>query len=139
MVRRVPPPQPEYLKFLSPYGERITELALATRKLVLEEAPDAHELVYNVRYAVASWYSFTGRASDSFVHIVIYKNHVNLGFNHGVALEDPHRLLNGTGKWIRHVRVAEARDLKLRGVRELVQAAVAGADRPTEKPAGKKS
>jgi len=47
MKRRVLPPRPEYIKFLSPFGERITELTLATRRLVLEEAPDATELIYD--------------------------------------------------------------------------------------------
>ena len=35
----VPPPLPEYLGFLTPYGQAITDLALATRAFVLERAP----------------------------------------------------------------------------------------------------
>jgi hypothetical protein len=47
MPPRVPPPNPEYLKFLLPFDLRIKELALATRALVLAEAPDATELIYD--------------------------------------------------------------------------------------------
>jgi hypothetical protein len=36
MKQRVPPPLPEYLGFLTPFESRIAELALTTRKLVLE-------------------------------------------------------------------------------------------------------
>ena len=49
----VPPPSPEYLKFLTPYGPAITDLALAVRQLVLEEAPETAELIYDAYNAVA--------------------------------------------------------------------------------------
>ena len=63
----VPPPLAEYLKFLAPYSAEIRDLALATRALVFEEAPDASELIYDAYNAVASGYTFTGRPSDAFV------------------------------------------------------------------------
>jgi hypothetical protein len=44
----------EYLRFLAPFESHITELALATRKLVLEEAPDSTELIYDAYNAVAT-------------------------------------------------------------------------------------
>ncbi len=61
---------------------------------------------------------------------------VNLGFNFGALLPDPDGLLRGEGKWIRHVRIAQAADLDAPGVRELVRAAIAQAERPEGK-AGK--
>lgn len=33
------------------------------------------------------------------------KDTVNLGFFHGAVLPDPHRLLQGTGKMLRHVKI----------------------------------
>ena len=59
-------PDPEYLKLLAPYGEAIQGLALATRKLILEEAPEASEFVYKV-YTIADHFTFTERPSDAFV------------------------------------------------------------------------
>jgi hypothetical protein len=133
MKRRVLPPRPEYIKFLSPFGERITELALATRRLVLEEAPEATELIYDAYSAVSAGYSFTGRPSDAFIHIAAYSKRVNLGFNFGVLLEDPDGLLEGAGRWIRHIPIAELPALKKPGVRTLVRSAIAAAERPKEK------
>jgi hypothetical protein len=129
------PPDPEYLKLLLPYGEGIQKLALAVRKLVLEEAPDAGEFVYEV-YTIADHFSFTARPSDAFVFTTTHANWVNLGFNFGAALPDPDGLLLGEGKLIRHVRIAQAVDLEAPGVRSLVRAAVAEAERPEGK-AGK--
>ena len=128
-------PDPEHLKLIEPYAEAIRELALAARKMILEEAPEANEFVYEV-YTIANHFAFTERPSDAFVYTTTHANWVNLGFNFGAALPDPQGLLRGEGKWIRHVRIAKAGDLNAAGVRELVRAAIAEAERPEGK-AGK--
>jgi hypothetical protein len=127
---RVPPPNPEYLKFLSPYDDRVRELALATRALVLAEAPDSTELIYDAYNAVATGYSFTGRPSDAFIHIAVYARWVNLGFNRGSELDDPQGMLQGSGRWIRHIRIADPLDLEKPMVRGFVRAAAGRAERP---------
>ena len=130
MEARVPPPTPEYLEFLSPYAPAVVELALSTRRLVLEEAPGAVELLYDAYNAVSAGYSFTGRPGEAFAHIAVYAGWVNLGFNRGSELDNPRRLLQGSGRWIRHIRIAEPRSLEQPYVRAFVQAAVARAKRP---------
>jgi hypothetical protein len=129
------PPDPEYLRLVKPYGELIQKLALAARKLILQEAPEANEFVYEV-YTIADHFSFTERPSDAFVFTTTHAKWVNLGFNFGSLLPDPDGLLCGEGKWIRHVRIAQAADLEAPGVRELIKAAIAQAERPKGK-AGK--
>jgi hypothetical protein len=126
---RVRLPDLKYLKLLLPYGEVIQELALAARKLILEEAPEANEFVYEV-YTIADHFTFTERPSDAFVFTTTHANWVNLGFNFGSLLPDPDGLLRGEGKWIRHVRIVQATDLDATGVRKLVRAAIAQAERP---------
>jgi len=132
---RLRPPDPEYLKLLRRYREVVQRLALAARKLILEEAPEASEFVYEV-YTIADHFAFTERPSDAFVFTTTHANWVNLGFNFGSLLPDPYGLLRGEGKLIRHVRMARAADLNGPGVRELVRAAIAQAERPEGK-AGK--
>ena len=132
---RLRPPDPEYLRLLQPYGGAIQKLALAARKLILEEAPEANEFVYEV-YTIADHFTFTERPSDAFVFTTTHANWVNLGFNFGALLPDPAGLLRGEGKIMRHVRIAQATDLDTPGVRELVRAAIAQAERPEGK-AGK--
>ena len=126
------PPDPDYLELLLPYGKVIIKLALAARKLILEEAPEASEFVYEV-YTIADHFTFTERPSDAFVFTTTHANWVNLGFNFGSLLPDPDGLLRGEGKWIRHVRIAQAADLDATGVRELVRAVIAQAERPKGK------
>ena len=129
---RVRRPDPAYLQLLGRYSEAVQKLALAARQLILEEAPEAGEFVYEV-YTIADHFGFTERPSDAFVFTTTHAKWVNLGFNFGAALPDPHELLRGDGKLIRHVRIAEAGDLDQPGVRELVRAAIAEAERPEGK------
>ena len=123
-------PRAEYLEFLKPFGAEITALAVATRQLVLRAAPGCSELIYDAYNAVATGYSFTGRPSDAFVHIAVYARWVNLGFNRGSLLKDPEKRLVGAGRWIRHVRISQLRDLKSPALKALVKAAVEDAMMP---------
>ena len=40
-----------------------------------------------------------------FGYVNVFTSHVNVGFFHGNALPDPARLLQGTGKFMRHVKL----------------------------------
>src|SRR6201994_1470924 len=40
-----------------------------------------------------------------FGYVNVFTSHVNVGFFHGAALPDPSRLLQGTGKSMRHVKL----------------------------------
>ena len=40
-----------------------------------------------------------------FGYVNIFNSHVNVGFFQGAALRDPARLLQGTGKFMRHVKL----------------------------------
>jgi hypothetical protein len=61
------PPDPQLLGFLEAYDRHIAELALALREIILEEAPDASESVYQV-YTVAIWFGFSGKMKDMFCY-----------------------------------------------------------------------
>jgi hypothetical protein len=121
------PPLPELLGFLAAYDPSIADLALALRQIVLEEAPDATESVYQV-YTVAIWFGFSEKMKDMFCYIATNARHVNLGFPRGAALPDPNRVLQGDGKTMRHIKFAGVRDLERPFVRRYIQAAMEQAD-----------
>jgi hypothetical protein len=118
---------PELVEFLSAYDDTIAEIALAVRRFVLTEVPEATESIYDAYNAVAMGYSFTGRLKESFCHIAVYSKHVNLGFNRGAELPDPRQILQGTGKQVRHLTIREARDLADPYLRRLLRVAVQNA------------
>lgn len=127
-------PDPRLLKFLEAYDPAIGSIALALRQMVLEEAPDAPEMIYDAYNAVAFGFSFTGRLKEGFIHIAAYSKHVNLGFNYGATLADPHGVLVGSGKQVRHIKIARAADLERPYLKEYICAAIAQAGGP-QKPA----
>lgn len=104
--------------------DEVTEIALAARNAVLKSSGPCSELIYET-YAVSIAFTFTGKLGQAFIHIATYANHVNLGFNRGVDLDDPDGLLKGTGKKIRHLRLESSSDLKRKPVKNLISAAIA--------------
>ena len=129
-------PDPRLLGFLAVFDRHISDLALALREVVLEEAPEAIESIYDAYSAVAIGFSFTGRLKDGFCHIATYANYVNLGFNRGVLIPDPHKVLVGTGKWTRHIRIANESDLRRPFLRRYIQAAIEMVEGPRKTAAG---
>ena len=55
-----------------------------------------------------------------FGYVNAFKAHVNVGFFHGAQLKDPARLLEGTGKRMRHVKLWPENEVN----REALQRAV---------------
>ena len=40
----------------------------------------------------------------AFGYVNVFTSHVNIGFFHGASLDDPARILQGTGRFMRHVK-----------------------------------
>src|SRR5258708_7741885 len=117
------PPDPQLLGFLRAYDPHISDLALALREVVLEEAPNASESIYQV-YTVAIWFGFSGKMKDMFCYIATNAGHVNLGFPCGASLPDPNRVLEGEGKTMRHIKFRNQRDVERPFVRRYIQTAM---------------
>ena len=58
-----------------------------------------------------------------FGYVAAFKAHVNVGFFHGAALDDPHRLLEGSGKRMRHVKLRWGAPVDDAALRALIAAA----------------
>ena len=59
----------------------------------------------------------------AFGYVNAYKDHVNVGFFFGALLKDPARILEGTGKRGRHVKLRPDRAVDLEALARLVRAA----------------
>jgi hypothetical protein len=55
--------------------------------------------------------------------IKAHSKHVNLGFWRGVELPDPRKLLSGTGKKMRHIKLSDLKDLGKKELQELIRVA----------------
>jgi hypothetical protein len=79
----------------------LKEVVSAVRRLVKKAVPAAVE-------AINAWGVPVLELNGTLCFLMVGKHHVTLGFAQGASLSDPARLLEGTGKNIRHVKLAAA-------------------------------
>jgi hypothetical protein len=60
-----------------------------------------------------------------FGYVNVFTSHVNVGFFHGAELPDPARLLQGAGKYMRHVKLKPGTATNAAALRTLINAAYA--------------
>jgi len=60
-----------------------------------------------------------------FGYVNVFTSHVNVGFFHGAALPDPARLLQGAGKFMRHVKLRPEAATDTASLRRLIETAYA--------------
>ena len=59
----------------------------------------------------------------AFAYVNAFKAHVNVGFFRGAELADPDGLLEGTGKFMRHVKVRPEGNVDARALTKLIETA----------------
>jgi hypothetical protein len=106
--------------FLSNYDLKVQEICLQLRKIVLELLPEMEEKLYegwkNISYGTGESRS----DKDLILYIAPFKDSVNLGFFRGTLLQDPHKLLKGTGKLLRHIKIKAMKDINEAQLREMI-------------------
>jgi len=60
-----------------------------------------------------------------FACVNVYTSHVNVAFFHGASLPDPSRLLQGSGRFMRHVKLRPETPADAAALRTLIQMAYA--------------
>ncbi len=60
-----------------------------------------------------------------FAYVNAFRDHVNVGFFFGAVLDDPARLLEGTGKRMRHVKLRPGREVDPAALAHLIEVAYA--------------
>ena len=60
-----------------------------------------------------------------FGYVNVFTSHVNVGFFHGAALPDPNRLLQGAGKFMRHVKLKPGMTVDPAALGKLIERAYA--------------
>ena len=60
-----------------------------------------------------------------FGYVNVFTSHVNVGFFHGASLADPGRLLQGTGRFMRHVKLRPGTATDAAALSQLIELAYA--------------
>lgn len=125
---------PDFLFLLEFKEPGLINLFKDLRAYILEIYPGSNELLYHT-HALTAVFSISEKLSDAFCMIPIYSNHLNLGFNKGTLINDPHKLLTGTGNLIRHMPVASPADYRNKKAKDLIRSSVDFAIKDMDKPA----
>jgi hypothetical protein len=127
MTATLSDPEKRLARFIARFEPRHQRLIRAARRTLRRRLATAYELAYDNYNFFVIGYSPTERPSDAAMSIVAGANGVSLCFLQGARLPDPHKILLGSGKQTRFVRVESARQLTCPEVEALIAAAIAGA------------
>jgi hypothetical protein len=111
--------------FIAKFDPGHQALIRRVRRTLRKRLPTAHEIVYDNYNFFVIGYSPTERPSDSIFSIAAAANGVGFCFLHGAGLPDPARILTGSGKQTRFLRLETADVLDRPEVRALMAAAIA--------------
>jgi hypothetical protein len=105
----------------------------AARGALRKRFPTANELVYDNYNFFVIGYGATERPSDCFVSIAAAASGVGLCFIHGARLPDPKKILSGSGKQTRFLRLPSRDVLRRKEVQALLTLAAERAKTPLAK------
>jgi hypothetical protein len=113
--------------FIDAYTPTVAAIARGALARLRKQVPGAIELVGDRYTGLVIGFSPTERPADATLSIVLYPRWVNLFFLQGAKLNDPRRILEGTGTVVRHVTLHDPVVLDDRAVQALVSQARAQA------------
>jgi hypothetical protein len=102
--------------YLADQGPRNRTIIRAVRRFVAKTSPVLEE---SVKWGNGCW--LKGDVPVSYVYSG--PDHVQFGFFAGATLDDPRGLLEGKGRFVRHVKLRKAADLDERAFRALLRQA----------------
>jgi 3-methyladenine DNA glycosylase Mpg len=120
--------------FIGEYDPQVAAQARAALRTLRRRLPGAFELVYNYSHALVIAFGASDKGHEAVFSIALYPKWITLYFLQGAKLLDPKELLEGSGKQVRGIRLASAKDLDSRDIKWLMNAALA--NQPIPKSAG---
>jgi hypothetical protein len=113
-----------FAQFIESVEPSLRPVCIALREAIAEVHPAFVEVVWQ-RQRIASYGVGSKKMSEHYAYIGAHKSHVNLGFYCGTSLSDQGKMLEGTGKGLRHVKIMSLSIAKSAPVMSLLREAVA--------------
>src|SRR5271156_1449286 len=111
--------------FIKKFDSKNAALIRSVRKVLRRRMPTANELVYDNYNFFVIGYCPSLRPTESILSIAAGANGVGISFGYiGTKVPDPHKILLGSGKLNRFIRVESMQTLERPEVQDLVTAAI---------------
>lgn len=123
-------PEAQLKSFIAKFDSPHQTVIRAARKALRQRFPTATELVYDNYNFFVIGYGPTERPSDAIISIAAAANGIGLCFIRGASLPDPARILQGSGKQTRFLRLPSADILNKPEVQALLKLAADRAKTP---------
>ncbi len=129
----LPSPRKQLEGFIRKYSPAVAAEGRAALASLRRLVPGATELVYDNYNWLVVGFCPSERASEGVFSLVFTPRWITLCFlQNGPALRDPGKLLRGSGKRVRSVRLASAKDLDKPALRSLIGEALYRASVPID-------
>ena len=117
-------PEAQLRSFNDMFDPKHQKFVRSIRAALRKRLPTANELAYDYSTFFVIAYSPTEQGIEAPVSIAARADGVDLYFNHGPKLPDPKKLLRGSGKQTRFVRLETARQLAHPDVEAFIAGAI---------------
>jgi hypothetical protein len=125
-----PTPEAQLRSFNDRFDPKHQKFVRSIRAALRKRFPTANELAYDYTSFFVISYSPTDHGIDGIVSISARADRVDLYFSHGPQLPDPKKLLQGSGKQVRFIRLETAKQLAHPDVEAFIAAALDHASVP---------
>lgn len=109
-------------EFLSRYDENVFNHATKLREVLFAQLPNIMEQIDTSAKMIA--YCYGQKYTELICVLIPSKKGLKLGFNKGVDLPDPDKLLKGTGKISRYVEIESDKQIKSGALKKLLKRAL---------------
>jgi hypothetical protein len=113
---------PKVIEFLSQYSPEVLNHALLLREILLKQLPGITEQADLPAKMVA--YGYGQKYTELICVIIPSKKGLKLGFNRGIDLPDPDKILEGSAKISRYVVINSEEQIKSAAINQLLKAAL---------------
>lgn len=120
MAKRKPDATVQPADILAEHSPKVRAIAERLRDLVRQTVPEAAEKAYPGWHAIG----YRHPTSGYFCGIFPQTDKVLLLFEFGILLPDPEKLLEGDGKQVRYVVIADVDDIQVEPIQSLLKAAL---------------
>ena len=117
-------PEAQLRSLIEKFDPKDQKLIRSVRSAVRKRLPSANELVYDYNTFFVISYSSTERPTDAVIATAARPDGLRLYLMQGPQLPDPKKLLMGSGKQTRFIRLESARQLAHPDVEALIAAAI---------------
>jgi hypothetical protein len=125
-----PTPEAQLRTFNDRFDPKHQKFVQSIRAALRKRFPTANELAYDYSSFFVIAYSPTEQGIDAPISIAARADGVDLYFNHGPQLPDPKKLLKGSGKLTRFIRLETAKQLAHPDVKAFISGALEHANVP---------